>query len=196
MADAFVTVTLAVRSMSGWYVKVEGTGPLGPLPTEQVTRGVASGDLRQDALVCRVGGDTWHPLRSFPEFGDPNVPPPPPDSNVAVTGPDEDAAELMRAAPGRLVAKVGAEGVHKSGILPCEEWPKGFGVALKIEDGDDKRARPTVVIETLRQLRVLRDESLEAVSRYAFFPVKNRPACDTILASSGIPLWKSREERR
>lgn len=82
--------------------------------------------------------------------------------------------ELMRAAPGRLISKVGAEGVYTSGILPCEGWPKGLGVALKIEDGDDRRARPTVVIETLRQLRVLRDESLEAVSRYAFFPVKNR----------------------
>jgi hypothetical protein len=30
------------------------------------------------------------------------------------------------------------------------------------------------VIESLRQLGVLRDESLEAVSRYAFFPVRNR----------------------
>lgn len=82
--------------------------------------------------------------------------------------------ELMRSAPGRLISKVGAEGVYTAGILPCEEWPNGLGVAVKIEDGDDRRARPTVVIETLRQLRVLRDESLEAVSRYAFFPVKNR----------------------
>jgi hypothetical protein len=31
------------------------------------------------------------------------------------------------------------------------------------------------VIETLRQIGVLRDESLEAVARYAFFPVRNRP---------------------
>ncbi|HEX6648683.1 MAG TPA: asparaginase [Pyrinomonadaceae bacterium] len=82
--------------------------------------------------------------------------------------------ELMRAAPGRLISKVGAEGVYTAGILPCEEWPRGLGIALKIEDGDDKRARPTVVIETLRQLGVLRDESLEAVARYAFFPVHNR----------------------
>ena len=83
--------------------------------------------------------------------------------------------ELMRAAPGRLISKVGAEGVYTAGILPCEEWPRGLGIALKIEDGDDKRARPTVVIETLRQLGVLHDESLEAVARYAFFPVHNRP---------------------
>ncbi|HEX6717910.1 MAG TPA: asparaginase [Pyrinomonadaceae bacterium] len=82
--------------------------------------------------------------------------------------------EIMRAAPGRLISKVGAEGVYTAGINPSEQWPKGLGVALKIEDGDDKRARPTVVIESLRQLGVLRDESLEALARYAFFPVKNR----------------------
>jgi L-asparaginase II len=81
--------------------------------------------------------------------------------------------EMMRAAKGRLISKVGAEGVYTVGVLPCDDWPKGFGLALKIEDGDDHRARPTVVIESLRQLGVLADESLEAVSRYAFFPVKN-----------------------
>ena len=82
--------------------------------------------------------------------------------------------EIMRAARGRVVSKVGAEGVYTAGINPCKEWPNGLGLALKIEDGDDKRARPTVVVESLRQLGVLRDESLEAVSRYAFFPVTNR----------------------
>ena len=82
--------------------------------------------------------------------------------------------ELMRATPGRLVSKVGAEGVYTAGIKPCKEWPNGLGFALKIEDGDDKRSRPPVVLESLRQLGVLHDESLEALSRYAFFPVRNR----------------------
>ena len=82
--------------------------------------------------------------------------------------------EIMKASPGRIVSKVGAEGVYTAGIVPCEKWPNGLGLALKIEDGDDHRARPTVVIEALRQLGVLHDESLEAVSKYAFFPVKNR----------------------
>jgi L-asparaginase II len=82
--------------------------------------------------------------------------------------------EIMRAAPGRLVSKVGAEGVYTMGVLPCHDWPRGLGLALKIEDGDDHRARPTVVIESLRQLGILSDESLEAVARYAFFPVRNR----------------------
>ena len=82
--------------------------------------------------------------------------------------------EIMRSSPGRIVSKVGAEGVYTAGILPSGRWPNGLGLALKIEDGDDHRARPIVVIEALRQLGVLSDESLEFVSRYAFFPVKNR----------------------
>jgi L-asparaginase II len=82
--------------------------------------------------------------------------------------------EIMRAAKGRLVSKVGAEGVYTVAVLPCEDWPRGLGLALKIEDGDDHRARPTVVIESLRQLGILANESLEAVARYAFFPVHNR----------------------
>jgi L-asparaginase II len=83
--------------------------------------------------------------------------------------------EIMKAVPGRLVSKVGAEGVYTAGVNPCAEWPRGLGLALKIEDGDDRRARPTVVIEALRQLGMLRGESLEEVARYAFFPVLNRP---------------------
>jgi L-asparaginase II len=82
--------------------------------------------------------------------------------------------EIMKAAPGSIVSKVGAEGVYTAGIVPNDKWPNGLGIALKIEDGDDHRARPTVVIEALRQLGILQDESLEAVARYAFFPVKNR----------------------
>jgi L-asparaginase II len=82
--------------------------------------------------------------------------------------------EMIRAAKGRLISKVGAEGVYTVGVLPCKDWPRGLGLALKIEDGEDRRARPTVVIEALRQLEVLKDESLEAVASYAFFPVTNR----------------------
>jgi L-asparaginase II len=81
---------------------------------------------------------------------------------------------MMKATKGALVSKVGAEGVYTAGIVPSERWPRGLGLAIKIEDGDDHRARPTVVIEALTQLKVLTDESLEAVSRYAFFPVTNR----------------------
>jgi L-asparaginase II len=81
--------------------------------------------------------------------------------------------EVMRAAPGRVVSKVGAEGVYTAGVLPCAEWPRGLGLAFKIEDGEDRRARPTVAIESLRQLGVLDKDAHEALAPYAIFPVRN-----------------------
>jgi L-asparaginase II len=81
---------------------------------------------------------------------------------------------VMQAAQGKLISKVGAEGVYTAGVLPCNEWPRGLGLAFKIEDGEDRRARPTVVIECLRQLGVLKDEALAAVEPYASSTIHNR----------------------
>jgi L-asparaginase II len=80
--------------------------------------------------------------------------------------------ELMRAAGG-VISKVGAEGVYTVGVQPSARWPRGLGLALKIEDGEDRRARPTVVIESLRQLGVLDDAALERLAPYAKFVVRN-----------------------
>jgi len=82
--------------------------------------------------------------------------------------------ELIRAAGGRLISKIGAEGVYTVGVLPCDDWPTGIGFALKLEDGDDKRARPPAVIEALRQLRVLRDTEISSLASYAPTPITNR----------------------
>jgi L-asparaginase II len=91
-----------------------------------------------------------------------------------VEGTGEMDTEIMLRAGGRVVSKVGAEGVYTAAVLPCEEWPRGLGVALKLEDGDRKeRARPVAVIETLRQLGVLRADELEALSRFARADVCN-----------------------
>jgi L-asparaginase II len=91
-----------------------------------------------------------------------------------VEGTREMDTEVMLHTKGRLVSKVGAEGVYMAAVSPCEEWPRGLGVALKLEDGDGKeRARPVAVIETLRQLRVLRAEELGALSRFAQATLSN-----------------------
>lgn len=79
--------------------------------------------------------------------------------------------EAMRALRGRIVSKVGAEGVYTAGVLPCPEWERGLGIAFKIEDGEDKRARPVVVIEILKQLGLLNDNALEALKSFARIPV-------------------------
>jgi L-asparaginase II len=80
--------------------------------------------------------------------------------------------ELMRAAAG-VLSKVGAEGVYTVGVQPSAQWPRGLGLALKIEDGEDRRARPTVVIESLRQLGVLDDATFKRLAPYAKFVVRN-----------------------
>ena len=82
--------------------------------------------------------------------------------------------ELMRAGRGRLISKIGAEGVYTVGVLPGEEWPRGLGLAVKIEDGDDHRARPPAVIEALSQLGVLRDNDLAELAAYSPTPITNR----------------------
>ncbi len=75
--------------------------------------------------------------------------------------------DLMKATAGKVISKVGAEGVQLLGVLPCERYPVGLGIAIKIEDGDIKRARDPVVIETLRQLGVLNSAQTAELSRYA-----------------------------
>ena len=82
--------------------------------------------------------------------------------------------ELIRAAGGGLISKIGAEGVYTVGVMPCDQWRTGIGFALKMEDGDDKRARPPAVIEALRQLRVLRDKEISSLASYAPTPITNR----------------------
>jgi L-asparaginase II len=47
---------------------------------------------------------------------------------------------LMQAAPGRLIAKVGAEGVHAVGLVD-----RGIGVAIKVEDGAPRAQYPAVL---------------------------------------------------
>jgi L-asparaginase II len=82
--------------------------------------------------------------------------------------------ELIRAAGGRLISKIGAEGVYTVGVLPGGEWPTGIGLALKLEDGDDKRARPPAVIEALRQLRVLPKSEIMSLAAYSPTAITNR----------------------
>ena len=75
--------------------------------------------------------------------------------------------DLMKAAAGQIISKVGAEGVQLLGVLPCERYPYGLGIAIKVEDGDTKRARDPVVIETLRQLGLLDEMQLTQLAPYA-----------------------------
>jgi L-asparaginase II len=87
---------------------------------------------------------------------------------VLVEGEGELDTELMLRCEGRLVSKVGAEGMYLAGVFPSERWPRGLGLAIKIEDGDkNDRARAPSAVRALRQLGVLTDEDVRALSRFA-----------------------------
>jgi L-asparaginase II len=91
-----------------------------------------------------------------------------------VEGECELDTELMRAGRGRFISKVGAEGLYAAGVLPCERWPAGLGLALKIEDGDRKdRARPVAAVALLRRLEVLSEEDAKAPDEFARSVTKN-----------------------
>lgn len=88
-----------------------------------------------------------------------------------IGGSERLDTKIMQAAEGRLISKVGADGVWLCGVTPCEKWPSGLGIALKIADGDDYLSRPVVAVEILRQLGVLSTNDLSDMSP---MPIKNR----------------------
>lgn len=78
---------------------------------------------------------------------------------------------LMKAAPGKIISKVGADGVWLCGVLPSDKFPRGLGIGLKVADGDDHRGRPVIAVDILRQLGILTPQDLADLSP---MPVKNR----------------------
>jgi len=83
-------------------------------------------------------------------------------------------SKVMRVLPGVLACKVGAEGVWSVGVFPSDRWPKGLGIALKIDDGNDHRARPAVGIELLRRLDLMTPDAEKVLGEYSPQQLINR----------------------
>lgn len=81
--------------------------------------------------------------------------------------------ELMRAAHGKIVCKIGAEAVYCVGVLPSEQFPHGAGIAIKVEDGSNRGIGPAVV-ETLRQLSILNEAEVEQLKAFHIPAIENR----------------------
>jgi L-asparaginase II len=101
---------------------------------------------------------------------------------------------VMKAAPGRMVAKGGAEGLRGFAILPGSGNGRfrQSGVAIKIEDGGGfDRAAGAASVETLRQIGVLEPAALRALARY-HRPVlrdpRGEPAAEAIAEFDLAPL--------
>ena len=81
--------------------------------------------------------------------------------------------DLLRSSHGKLVCKVGAEAVYSVGVLPCKRYPRGLGIAIKVEDGSYRGMGPAV-IETLAQLVVLDEAEIGELAFYHRPKVDNR----------------------
>ncbi len=91
--------------------------------------------------------------------------------------------DLMRAAPARLVAKGGAEGLRCVGLLPDALGPgkPAVGVAVKIEDGDgSRRAGPVATCEALRQIGFLGEAEMAALEPHASPSVLDMPRGEVV----------------
>ena len=76
---------------------------------------------------------------------------------------------LMKALPGRLVAKSGSEALQGLALLPGSRGPRSAaaGMACKIEDGDGRRrAGRAATVEALRQVGLLSDADLRRLGPY------------------------------
>jgi L-asparaginase II len=130
-----------------------------------------------------------------------------------ISGPNRFDTILMQLGNGQIISKAGAEGYQAIGLLPGTLWKDspGIGIALKVSDGDTQdyqkvmhaqfdgdepfhltqhdtteRARPCAVIELLRQLGALEEDTLHALRHHAARPIYNwrklpvgeiQPAC-------------------
>jgi L-asparaginase II len=89
---------------------------------------------------------------------------------------DGTDTRLMRARPGKLVVKGGAEGLRGVAILPGARGPKSAaaGLAVKVEDGDKGgRANRSVTVEALGQLGVFDADALERLNEFHFPPARD-----------------------
>ena len=75
--------------------------------------------------------------------------------------------ELMRHFGDRLVGKFGDEGVYCVGLIG-----KGTGIALKIEDGHTRAVGPAI-LETLRQLGIIKAEEMTPLKDFWNPPIMN-----------------------
>jgi L-asparaginase II len=84
-----------------------------------------------------------------------------------VGGTDRFDSVLMEETGGRIVAKVGAEGVH-SAVVP----ERGLGIALKVEDGNS-RAQYPALLRLLQELDELPETLPPRLVEFLRKPVRN-----------------------
>jgi L-asparaginase II len=78
-----------------------------------------------------------------------------------IAGTDGFCTELISHTHGKLIGKLGAEGIYCIGLKD-----KGIGIALMIEDGDIVRPISTTAIKILEDLNLIDDDEAKALYKY------------------------------
>jgi L-asparaginase II len=148
-----------LREMSRWcdvpeseiVVGVDGCGVATfAVPLSALARGFA-----RYATAAAAGGATAHVAGAM--AANPHL----------VAGHERMCTALMEATAGRVLAKVGAEGVYGA-MIPTAR----MGVVLKVADGARRAAEPAL-LAVLQELGLLRDAEAARLASYAEPPVEN-----------------------
>ena len=134
-----------MRGVDGCGVVVYG------MPLEAMARCYA----RLAASVARgedVPGRVAHAMRTRP---------------FLVGGSDRFDSVLIEETEGRVLAKIGAEGVHSVAVLD-----RGIGLAVKVEDGNP-RAQFPAVLRLLQRLDALPESLPPRLAEFLVRPVRN-----------------------
>ena len=85
-----------------------------------------------------------------------------------VAGTNGFCTELIKNTHGKLIGKIGADGVYCVAVKGMD-----IGIAIKIEDGNFYRAVPPVVMRCLEDLNLLNTSEIEALDRFRDEHLKN-----------------------
>jgi len=91
-----------------------------------------------------------------------------------IAGEERFDTDLMRVTNGRLVAKIGAEGVQCVGVTNDHR----LGMAIKMSDGSH-RAVSAVALHVLRKLGLVTENEFEQLVMYQRVPIRNHRQIET-----------------
>jgi L-asparaginase II len=91
-----------------------------------------------------------------------------------IAGTDRFDTDFMKVMDGRMIAKLGAEGIRCLAV--GGETP--LGIAIKIEDGST-RASAAVILSVLEQLELITNEEITKLSNYRTPVLKNHQGVET-----------------
>jgi L-asparaginase II len=98
-----------------------------------------------------------------------------------IAGEERFDTDVMRVTNGRLIAKIGAEGIQCLGVTGSQR----IGLALKLSDGSH-RAVSCVALAILHKLGLLADAEYEQLAIYQRMPIRNHRQIETGFVESAI----------